>query len=294
MKSLPTSILLLTLLACTQAWGQDFGSVGHEWYYSGHNAAPPAYSGYIRFSHAGDTVLAGRPANLLLQQNYAYTGAAGDSDLHIVAQASDTVFLYREDLAAFVVLYVFNGSTGDTMVLDTPFDVSWVSAAPVYRVIIDSVSVENYGGVNLKKYHTRPLDHFYWPGDLVDQIGCTGWFFPIPIPSIPEGPGEIRCFSNPQVSVNFNTYACDYRLNSAVFDARDNIRIEVFPNPTNDRLHIMSGEALVSVRVVDLSGSIILETNQDVIDIDALSQGLYLVQVKTSSGKIHVQKISKM
>jgi hypothetical protein len=239
MKNLTIFILFFTFLNGTPIWGQNFGGDGYEWYFSGHNAAPPEYSGYIRFSNAGDTVLASHPANLLLQQNYTYTGAVGESDVHIIAQASDTAYLYREDLAAFVVLYVFNVSQGDTLQLDAPFDVPGFSAT-TYRIVIDSVSVETYGGASLKRYRTRPLGHFYCRGDLVDQIGCTGWFLPVPIQSILEAPGNIRCFSSPHVSINFNAYPCDYRLNSSKFDTHNDFRIEIFPNPTDDWFNIVS------------------------------------------------------
>jgi hypothetical protein len=294
MKNITATLILFVLLAQAQTWGQNFGGAGYEWYYSGHNAAPPEYSGYIRFSHAGDTVIASRSAHLLLQQNYNYTGGLAATDRHIITQVSDTVFLYREDLSAFIVLYVFNRNVGDTITLDAPFSVPGVSAPSTYRVVVDSVSVENYNGDDLKKYYTQPLDDFYWPGVLMDQIGCTGWFFPSAVGSIPEGPGDIRCFSNPQLSINFNAYPCDYHLMVPTFDANDDLRIEIFPNPSSDKLWISTPQEIATVRIVDMSGKTVLVTNQSIINIHAFQPGPYVIQVTTKSGGVRIQKIIKM
>ena len=141
MKNIITFTLLLFFFTQIQIWGQNFGGTGYEWYYSGHNAAPPEYSGYIRFSHAGDTVLANRNANVLLQQNYNYSGVLYGTNQYIVAPASDTVFLYRADLNTFIVLYVFNRNVGDTITLDVPYSLSGTSAPSTYRVVVTSISV---------------------------------------------------------------------------------------------------------------------------------------------------------
>lgn len=293
MKNITATLILFVLLAQTQTWGQHFGGTGYEWYYSGHNAAPPEYSGYIRFSHAGDTVIANRSAHLLLQQNYNYTGELAATDRHIITQVSDTVFLYREDLSAFIVLYVFNRNVGDTITLDAPFSVPDVPTPSTYRVVVDSIRVENYNGDDLKKYYTQPLDNFYWPGVLMDQIGCTGWFLPSAVGSIPEGPGDIRCFSNPQLSINFNAYPCDYHLMVPTFDANDDVRIEIFPNPSSDELWISTTQEIDAVRIVDMVGQTVLVTNQSILNIHALQAGPYVIQVKTKSGVVRIQKIIK-
>lgn len=65
----------------------------------------------------------------------------------------------------------------------------------------------------------------------------------------------------------------------------------VFPNPVNGILHVQE-EGFTSLMITDLSGKILLESTQSVIDVQALSKGTYLVQVKTISGTI-VQKIVK-
>jgi Secretion system C-terminal sorting domain len=268
--------------------------LGYEWYYSGHNAAPPEYSGYVRFSHTGDTVLAGRQANLLLHQNFNYSGTITGTTQHIVTQVTDTVFLYREDLDAFTILYIFNQNVGDTIKLDAPFTLPGVPSLTSYRIVIDSITLQNYGGVTLKKYFTSPLDDFYWPGAMIDQIGCTGWFFPSPLVSIPEGPGEIRCFSTPQISINFNSYACDYRLDVNTGEATPPIKIELFPNPTEGILNVFSHENIDLVQIIDHTGKIVLETDQDSINLQSLENGLYIAQVKTKSGKVQNLKITKI
>lgn len=67
---------------------------------------------------------------------------------------------------------------------------------------------------------------------------------------------------------------------------------ELYPNPGRDQLTIRCDEKITSIRIRDLSGRILANPTilDSSIDCSALSTGVYLVEVRTLSGKTSVQK----
>ena len=61
--------------------------------------------------------------------------------------------------------------------------------------------------------------------------------------------------------------------------------ISVYPNPVKDQLHIKA-ENLQSVEVYNIVGQQVLVTGNDVVDMTALTEGIYFVRVKAGDGMI--------
>ena len=65
--------------------------------------------------------------------------------------------------------------------------------------------------------------------------------------------------------------------------------IHMYPNPTRGQLTVATTEAIVSIRVIDLSGKVILNANADSalqqqLDVSDLSKGMYAIEVNTATG----------
>ncbi len=285
------ALFLLLHVTNGNVQGQSFGGPGTQWFYSGHNAAPPEYSGYIQFRYTGDTLIDNRQVNLLLREDYNYQGDLVSDSVYFVIQASDTVFLYRKDQSRFTVFLVFNRNQGDTISLEAPYDVP--GAASNYRIVIDSVRTVEIDGIPLKRYETTALDDFYWPGVLMDRIGGLGWFFPIPVISIPEGPGEIRCYADEQIDTNFNPYACDYRLSISVSDVRVADAFVVAPNPVYDEVCIESDRVIEAVQLFDFTGRLLLASAGRCVSLKFLPDGQYVLGARTKDGTWHFRTIIK-
>lgn len=67
----------------------------------------------------------------------------------------------------------------------------------------------------------------------------------------------------------------------------------IYPNPANDLISIKSEETIESLEVLSLEGRKIKSTNASTIDVSNLTNGMYLLQVKTEDGKIGSKKIIK-
>ena len=85
-------------------------------------------------------------------------------------------------------------------------------------------------------------------------------------------------------------------ITSTEFEPADGIEIEIFPNPTNDKLVLISNSYIEAVLIYDLTGRLILSkpieaTNEETIEIDVTSigRGSYFLELQ-SSGKTFTRK----
>ncbi|MEX2595591.1 MAG: T9SS type A sorting domain-containing protein [Salibacteraceae bacterium] len=70
---------------------------------------------------------------------------------------------------------------------------------------------------------------------------------------------------------------------------QDHISIQIFPNPTKDKITISSPQSIDQVTLLNSSGLSLLEltpskTTSDVINIGHLADGLYILRIKTGEG----------
>jgi len=71
--------------------------------------------------------------------------------------------------------------------------------------------------------------------------------------------------------------------------------IKVFPSITNDKVHITSPNYVKNVSIYSLQGTLVMTSNKDTteIDISNLPNGMYLIEINTSNGRIIKQIIKK-
>ncbi len=67
----------------------------------------------------------------------------------------------------------------------------------------------------------------------------------------------------------------------------------IYPNPSNSVLSVSSTEKIETIELISIEGKKIKTVSGSLADISELSNGVYLLQVKTIDGKTGVQKIFK-
>ena len=71
----------------------------------------------------------------------------------------------------------------------------------------------------------------------------------------------------------------------------DNQEFTYYPNPVTDVLKIKADVDIKRIKIVDITGRIIIETSQNHLDVSALPSGYYLLQVSFSQGQVATKKI---
>lgn len=71
------------------------------------------------------------------------------------------------------------------------------------------------------------------------------------------------------------------------------IEFSLYPNPTSDYLNIHSEEQVLDVTIFNVQGRQVLKSSEDRLDVSNLTSGIYLIEVKTNSGKATSKFIKK-
>ncbi|MEZ4917807.1 MAG: T9SS type A sorting domain-containing protein [Saprospiraceae bacterium] len=286
-------IFILFFIQTSGAFAQEFGAEGCEWFYSGHNAAPPEYSGYYQFTGTGDTVIGNQVVRKLNTKHISYLGELVSQGIQYVFESGDTLFAYNTQHANFFALYIFNPMQGDTLTLEAPDAPSW--PPETYRLVVDTVYTETIDNQVLKKYKTSPLDNWRIPGSYyMDRIGGLDWFYPIYSSGIPEGPGDIRCYSDAEIDTNFINLPCDYTLDSHTTESNTEPRCSIIPNPASNRIEIQSDHPVFKINIHNSSGQLIHSKQDQTMDITGFPSGLYTCQIHLRGGGVVVKRFVKI
>jgi len=71
----------------------------------------------------------------------------------------------------------------------------------------------------------------------------------------------------------------------------DNAEINLYPNPTTGMVRV-DVEGLNSIEVIDMTGRVVMTSNQNSFDMSSLSNGVYMVRINTVNGNA-MQKVVK-
>ena len=69
-----------------------------------------------------------------------------------------------------------------------------------------------------------------------------------------------------------------------VMEVDNKAAFNVYPNPTSGIVNIASAQKVSAVRIIDLTGKSVVETNQTKIDVSTLNKGIYFVEVTLENG----------
>ncbi|WP_177762164.1 T9SS type A sorting domain-containing protein [Flavobacterium sp. I3-2] len=68
-------------------------------------------------------------------------------------------------------------------------------------------------------------------------------------------------------------------------DKSNKIVFSMYPNPTSDYLNIHTEEQILDVTIFNVQGRQVLKSNENRLDVSNFTSGIYLIEVKTNSGK---------
>ncbi len=305
MKSTLISLLILFCALCIPAFSQTiFAPPGAHWY---HDTERGYYHSYVN----GDTVIDGHFCRKIKRDVIKAPASPGFEYYPTLYTftAGDTVFIYNTLFSRFTPLFIFNVNEGDT--IDIPqFDHIYHGMPAVnFQFRVDSIRTLLYDTAHLKTvfvhnildlFHESPVSIYFngtW-GAYVERIGSLvqGSIYP---PCIycgyPLGDKPIsylqnlRCYYDSTMQLKFTSVDCTAILDVNQPTVKESLSI--YPNPTNDILHI-NGPANSTFLLTTLTGQLISQgCNTNTINVASLPAGIYLLRITTESG-VSVERVT--
>lgn len=286
----------------THLFSQTWCAPGATWYY---DESPPAapFTYYLKTTYAGDTSINGKQCQKLNEEVFRYdyiTHSFSNYFLraHFTYSNGDTVFVFRSN--DFFTLYNFSTQKGDTIIVP---NLESCCSGVLNKLYVDSTGTLTINSQTLKFYYATQVypapTNGTWKAKIIEKIGpVNNYMFTETYCGVVDCNigGPFRCYqdNNFPLYSNGNTTSCDY-LATEMDEHEIGSKIKVYPNPFDDFITI-DNRIGAELKIFNLLGeSVFFQKNIQrgtQINLNALPNGIYLLQVQTAKESI-TKKIIK-
>ncbi len=205
MKNALLFILFIFPIFCLS---QNWGAKNSVWHFNQTMFMPPFNNDFIKFTAIGDTVVQG-DTSIIIQEQYISTNDTILSEI-IMKSDENRVYLFVPELNSFQLIYDFNAVASDTIQVYCRDE----GQETFINVIVDSVSNKKFDGIELKVQYVSTLqssgNKYQMNGEIIENIGWTGFMFPLHLWADPPYGGSIRCFHNDDFDLKLSDVDCNY------------------------------------------------------------------------------------
>ena len=293
------------IMLSTASFAQNWYPAGATWTF---NWQEYTMHGYVKYSVGNDTVINDTAAKLINIKQVRSIGSESDLEPLIVHESNSRVYHWTGE--RFKLMYDFNLNAGDTLKTEVLYINYCDSVSPV---IIDSVSLVNINGIDLKvQYITyTPYNWEYFvearSERIVERIGSERNF--IYTPKCEYGDHfaytGLRCYNDDDVSYRnewwdywHHNVECDSVINAHVQEVPD-VKFTVYPNPADDFVTISDDGQYGGVFCAELYNSLgeklYITTAECSVsfNMEIYPAGLYIIKVYKKESDICTFKVVK-
>ena len=282
-------VLLLLLMAMEgMAKAQDYEPIiqeGNEWHTLDVIVNPgfPPNHHYSTLVHwlSDDTLVDGvRYTKVLETRN-----GEGTPRLATLLREEDGK-VWKRKSATDILIYDFTAQVGDTLRFGDFHEFDYF--------VVDSISIEQIGGKDRRKFWFgleydftgEPVAIETWTEGIGSDMGLlfSGWYY------VSGGYYRALCFHQNGELLWQNEYYGTCMIDAV--EEMDISPISLYPNPTSEVVHIEGVEA-AEVQVYNSFGQLVKTVHDaNEIPVAALPQGVYLLRITDTDGKVYMNKIA--
>ena len=287
------SLILILILSSWQfCFSQNWGANNAVWYYTQLEFMEPPLQSYIKYTSIGDTVILGDTA-VIIKREYE----SKSTNYMYMKSNNNRVYLFVPSLNDYRLIYDFNAVAGDTIqvfCIFSDFENKNIS------IVVDSVSDININGNILKMQHVSQACYFedcFMHGAIIENIGWTGFMFPLHVAHDPPYGGPLRCYEDDLIGLyKIVDFDCDYIANIEYIECNNNFY--VYPNPIQQSFIIETDlwhKSNAEIRITTTTGNHIktkpINSPQTEINTSGWSKGTYICSLYVGSRFVESRRI---
>ncbi len=295
-----STILFLSFYNLINA--QAFGALGSEW---NHCFVPffefPITHENVRVKSTEAFEMNGLECNVLEikeRSNRLFT-------LDSISICRDGDKVYYLELDSLHLLYDFSLEAGSSykvrypILFDTTFQNNWPNESIHTTIFIDSVTIENVNGLDLRKQHIHQDEYglIFFGSHALERIGFEYWMLPFYSLQAFDGSyiNGLESYQDDDLMINNISAPC--LLTNYKYLDRDDESIEIFPNPSINEVELHNVSNYEKLEVFNFDGKMVYHsmlgrTTATKIDISDLPKGMYLLKLE-GKDEVCVRKLLK-
>ena len=199
-------------------------------------------------------------------------------------ERNDSLFFVSRDGLYFTLFFRYSLNVGDTLTYN-----NYTSSKYIVKRKVDTI----ISGQTLKKWTLNTICTGCCGGriDFVEKMGALTDVISLGYYCVTDRYYySLNCFLSGNIKIGSGT--CTY---TSTNDISEKIKLNIYPNPSQNFLTIETDHAFASYQIFDFTGKIILKGvyNQSVvINISTLSAGIYLLQLTDKENNSALKKIT--
>lgn len=278
-------ICILGLLSAFYCNAADWFPVGAQWYW-GHVydccGPPPHADYYYTWNSVKDTVIQNKHCSVIEEYSELQL-----TNRFIYFDSNNVVTRFINN--KFLPVCDFNRHAGDTSVFVTD---SGNNSCDSFLFVIDSVKPllqdaslrVQYGHVI---FHENCWGGSYIPLNIIEKVGSsylnTKFYFVL----VDGGYDYIRCYSDYEVDLHFNSAPCDTIVLQGYERLRNISGVKIYPNPVDEKLELDFATSLKitgQITIINNIGDVIYtkklnNSSHENINVHDLPAGVYLLKL---------------
>lgn len=274
-------------------WHYDYWTIGSE--------------GFVKIEHVGDSVIQNKSTMVFKSTRYDFQMnqfgtwfLAGIQlyDSNYVYAEGDTVFYLQNN--QFQKLFDFSKNAGESYTIG--FTDGGEFCNTTSTVNVSNVGVDNLGYqfLTLSSPPTSDLRIEY--GNYNSRFGGGSFLFPqryyncdsMVIIDFPIY--TFKCFQDDGMFFNPSGEDCEYLLTYLGLEHLYEWNTSLYPNPTSDKLTIVSDTDFTEIKIVDTKGNLVWKDDEKLtknLDVSFLNPGMYIIVLSGASNEAHNYRFVK-
>ena len=295
------SLLYFFLISPICGLSQNWAPIGAKWHFSKFYDYHMDIEEFTLIKSVGDTIINGIPStHLTITNNWACS--ITDNNVFMYQTMENKIYAKINSESEFHMLYNFSAEIGDSWKFPIMFNSTYTDTL---QYTVTNIFTTNING-QTRKVLSCNLEFklgFFWyrvyTTQLIEGIGDVQYMFPWQAQICDEDYIlGLRCYEDNEIGLfHYNTdVECDYITETSTPELDQDDDIEIFPNPSLNRIYLNNPELnYLKLEVIDSQGKNLFRKDGILteIELNELAPGLYLLRIVNSKGKTIVKKLIK-
>jgi len=301
MKIVTPLIIFYILISSISGFSQDWAPIGAKWHFSKFYDYDDLEE-FTLIESVGDTMINGiSSTHLMITKNWSCSNT--DNNVFMYQTIENEIYAKINNESEFHMLYNFSAEIGDSWKFPIMYNSMYTDTL---QYTVTNIYTTNINGQSRKvlscnlEFKLGVFWYRIYTTQLIEGIGDVNYMFPWQSQFCDEDYIlGLRCYEDYEIGLfHYDTDypECDYTTKISTSEFDQNYDIEIFPNPSLNKIYLNGPESnYLKLEVINSQGQVLMRKEGFLREImlNELAPGVYFLRLVNSKGKTIVKRVVK-